>query len=122
MSLDRMSEETKQRVNAWAAQCLDYWEQFPPNTAITEEMIAGQPEPPQDIVMDATALVAQALACLVEKARTGVSTREPSAESRLITADLLDRAVEHALQGDDAMEQRRKTRTMWDTLMEGKDL
>lgn len=117
-----IDQETRERVGQWATECLEYWSQFEPGAPITEEMVDGQPEPPDDIKMDATALVAQALACMVESARTGIPTHTPSPESQLITADLLDRAVEHAINGANAQERRDYSRYMWGKLMDGENL
>lgn len=117
-----MSDETKARVNAWAAECFDYWAQFDPQARITEDMIEAQPQPPDDIVFDAVALINHALACLVHQARTGEQTRNPSVESRLLTSELIDRGVEAALAQVDPQVRRQETHRLWDLLMEGGEI
>ena len=114
-----MSDEARQHVSDWVADCMQYWSQFDPTARITEDMVDNQPMPPDGFIMDASAVLLDALARVVEINRTG--NTEPTVESRLAVSELVDKAVDNALDGVDADARRRITRRLWDQLLDQTD-
>ena len=57
-----MSDEARQHVSGWVADCMEYWSQFDPTALITEDMVDAQPMPPDGFLMDASAVLLDALA------------------------------------------------------------
>lgn len=112
-----MSDEARQQVSTWVQACLDYWGQFDHTATITEDMVNGQPMPPDGFLMDASAVMMDALARVVEMNRTG--NYEPTVESRLAVSELIDQGVTNALDGMDIDGRRMVTRRLWDTLLDG---
>ena len=73
--------------------------------------------PPDEYVMDANAVLLDALAKVVEYNRTGRFEATP--ESRLAVGDLIDKAVTNALDGMPVDGRKMVTRRLWDTLLDG---
>jgi hypothetical protein len=113
-----ISPAARAAMDAWAHECMDYWAQFPPATPITEAMVEAAPKPPNEFQMDASAVITRALTGVVEIARGG-DPDNPSPESILAVAELLDKAVTNALGGMGLIERREATRAMWDDLLDG---
>ena len=112
-----MSDEAREQVSAWVSNCLDYWSRFDPTARITEDMVDAQPMPPEGFIMDASAVLMDALARVVEMNRTG--STEPTVESRLAVSELIDKGVTNALDGMPMDGRRAVTRRLWDTLLDG---
>lgn len=107
-------------TDAWTAECIAYWSQFDPTAKITEDMIANQPVPPADSVLDIAANTADILARTLHYQRTG-ERGEPSVQARLDVADLLDTAVENAESGMGAVTRFEESARLWDQLIDGED-
>ena len=114
-----MSDEAREQVSTWVTACMEYWSQFDPTALITEDMVDAQPMPPDGFLMDASAVLLDALARVVEINRTG--NTEPTVESRLAVSELVDKAVDNALDGVDVDARRRITRRLWDQLLDQTD-
>lgn len=112
-----MSDEARQQVSTWVQACLEYWGNFDPTARITEDMVDAQPMPPDGFLMDASAVLMDALARVVEMNRTG--NYEPTVESRLAVAELIDTGVTNALDGMPMDGRRAVTRRLWDALLDG---
>lgn len=105
-------------MDIWARECMDYWAQFDPDASITEEMIEAAPKPPKAFEMDASALITRALTAVVEIQRGG-DPNNPSPETVLAVAEVLDQAVDNALAGMGLVERRQASRRLWDNLIDG---
>lgn len=114
----KMDPETKEAMDRWVSECMDYWAQFDPSAPITEAMIDGAPKPPPHREMDASAMLTRALTAVVEIHRGG-DPHNPSPESVLAVADLLDRAVTNALGGMGLIERREASHRMWGEMLDG---
>ena len=114
-----MSDEARQQVSTWVQACLEYWSNFDPTARITEDMVDAQPMPPDGFLMDASAVLMDALARVVEMNRTG--NYEPTVESRLAVSELIDQGVTNALDGMPMDGRRAVTRRLWDALLDQTD-
>lgn len=112
-----MSDEARNAVQQWVDQCMEYWSSFDPAARITEDMVDGQPQPPDDYLMDASAVLTEALASVVELNRSG--NVEPTVESRLAVGELIDGAVDRALGGMPKDARVEVTGRLWDRLLDG---
>lgn len=112
-----MNDDARHQVSVWVDACLEYWSRFDPTAKITEDMVDAQPMPPDEYVMDANAVMLDALARVVEFSRTG--SFEPTAASRLAVGDLIDKAVTNALDGMPVDGRKMVTRKLWDRLLDG---
>jgi hypothetical protein len=112
-----MSDEAREQVQAWVDQCMEYWSTFDPSARITEDMVDGQPMPPDEFLMDASAVLTEALASVLEMNRSGSVV--PTVESRLALGELLDGAVDRALTGMDRDTRVEITGRLWDRMLDG---
>lgn len=110
--------EVKEALAAWAHECLDYWAGFEAGTPITEEMVEAAPKPPEEFWMDATAMLTRALGGALEYHRGG-DPMNPSPETVVAVAGVLDKAVNNALSGMSVAERRKASSELWDGLLDG---
>jgi hypothetical protein len=112
-----MSDDARDAVQHWVDQCMEYWSRFDPTACITEDMVDEQPSPPEEFLMDASAVLIEALATVVEMNRSGNPVA--SVESRLAVGELIDKGVTNALGGMDKDARIEVTGRLWDQLLDG---
>ena len=114
-----MGDDARGAVQDWVDRCIEYWSTFDPTATITEDMVDEQPQPPEEFMMDANAVMIEALAAVVEKSRSG--SLNPTVESRLAVTELIEGGVERALGGMDKDARLKITAKLWDKILDQTD-